>query len=107
MTRRVTAPAPATGGAGVAKGDPCPRCGGGDLVTIDVARRGGGRGRGLYCAGLYDRDRRRFLRPSCGFTDYLCAEAGAAPAEGLRAAANSSPGFQRGMAAVSATLYPT
>ena len=103
MTRRVAAPAPATDGARTVNGEACPRCGRGDLVAIDVARRG----RGLYCAGLYDRDRRRFLRPSCGFSDYLCVDAGAAPEEGSRAAANSSPGFQRGMAAVSATLYPT
>ena len=107
MTRPVTAPAPGNDGTGVANREPCPRCGRGDLVAIDVARRGGGRGRGLYCAGLYDRDRRRFLRPSCGYSDYLCAAEGAAPGEALRAAANSSPGFQRGMAAVSATLYPT
>jgi len=45
----------------------CPECGSGDLFTIEVARRDGGAWRGVYCAGEYDRDRRRFLRRSCGY----------------------------------------
>ena len=45
----------------------CPGCGSGDLFTIEVARREGGVWRGVYCAGEYDRDRRRFLRRSCGY----------------------------------------
>jgi hypothetical protein len=45
----------------------CPECGTGDLFTIEVARRDGGAWRGVYCAGAYDRDRRRFLRRSCGY----------------------------------------
>ena len=46
----------------------CPTCGSGDLFTIRIMRRDGGEGRGAYCAGLYDRDRRRFVRRSCGFS---------------------------------------
>jgi hypothetical protein len=45
----------------------CPECGSGDLFTIEVARRNGAVWRGVYCAGEYDRDRRRFLRRSCGY----------------------------------------
>jgi len=60
----------------------CPECGSGDLFTIEVARRDGGVWRGVYCAGQYDRDRRRFLRRSCGYAGAVvevrvaCAEAG-------------------------------
>jgi hypothetical protein len=45
----------------------CPECGSGDLFAIEVARRDGGVWRGAYCAGEYDRDRRRFVRRSCGY----------------------------------------
>ena len=45
----------------------CPECGSGDLFTIEVRHRDGGVWRGAYCAGEYDRDRRRFLRRSCGY----------------------------------------
>ena len=45
----------------------CPECGSGDLFTIEITRRDGGVWRGVYCAGEYDRDRRRFLRRSCGY----------------------------------------
>jgi uncharacterized protein (DUF983 family) len=47
----------------------CPECGSGDLFTIEVRHRDGGARRGVYCAGEYDRDRRRFLRRSCGYAD--------------------------------------
>ena len=45
----------------------CPACGSGDLFTIRIARRQGNVWRGVYCAGEYDHDRRRFLRRSCGY----------------------------------------
>jgi hypothetical protein len=45
----------------------CPGCGSGDLFTIEIARPQGTAWRGVYCAGEYDRDRRRFLRRSCGY----------------------------------------
>jgi len=45
----------------------CPGCGSGDLFTIEIARPQGIAWRGVYCAGEYDRDRRRFLRRSCGY----------------------------------------
>ena len=45
----------------------CPECGSGDLFAIEVARREGGVWRGTYCAGEYDRERRRFVRRSCGY----------------------------------------
>ena len=45
----------------------CPGCGSGDLFTIEIARPQGMAWRGVYCAGEYDRDRRRFLRRSCGY----------------------------------------
>ena len=61
--------ASASAAGAVADIDRCPRCGTGDLFRIEV---GGGRGdarRAAYCAGLYDRQRRRFLRRSCGFAE--------------------------------------
>ena len=61
----------------------CPGCGSGDLFTIEIARRQGMAWRGVYCAGEYDRDRRRFLRRSCGY-------AGAA-VEGVPVATESRP----------------
>jgi hypothetical protein len=54
----------------------CPRCGSGDLFVLEVARRGGQMSRAAYCAGFYDRNRRRFLRRSCGY-------AGGSPDDGV------------------------
>ncbi len=78
----------------------CPRCGSGDLFATEVARRDGGVARAAYCAGLYDRDRRRFLRRSCGYSGLLEV----ACSEDRRAASNSSPAFQRGRSGVCATV---
>ena len=47
----------------------CPECGSGDLYTTEIARRDRGAWRGVYCAGEYDRDRRKFLRRGCGYAD--------------------------------------
>ena len=70
--------------AGARPGDPaaprCPECGSGELFLIDVARRDGAVWRGAYCAGLYDRERRRFLSRSCGFAGPRAIDP-AAPAE--------------------------
>lgn len=60
----------------------CPECGSGDLFTIEVARRDGGVWRGAYCAGEYDRDRRRFLRRSCGYAG-ATVEVTVAPTDGV------------------------
>jgi len=57
----------------------CPVCGSGDLCSIRIARPRGEVWRGVYCAGVYDRDRGRILRRSCGY-------AGADPEEPLHAA---------------------
>jgi hypothetical protein len=46
----------------------CPCCGTGDLFLIAVTRGAGEVLRVGYCAGVYDRDRRRFLRRSCGYS---------------------------------------
>ena len=45
----------------------CPRCGSGELFRIDVTRPDNKVWQGAYCAGVYDRERRRFLRRSCGY----------------------------------------
>ena len=45
----------------------CPECGSGDLFLIEVTRRDGEAWRGAYCAGEYSRERRRFVRRSCGY----------------------------------------
>ncbi|HEU4402052.1 MAG TPA: hypothetical protein VFT43_08095 [Candidatus Polarisedimenticolia bacterium] len=45
----------------------CPRCDAGELLAIALTRRGGSVGRAVYCAGIYDRERRRFLRRGCGY----------------------------------------
>lgn len=47
----------------------CPACGDGDLFTATVARGASGDRPATvtYCAGSYDRGRRRFLRPGCGY----------------------------------------
>ena len=62
----MTAP-PAAARARDADRSRCPECGSGDLFTIEIGRLGGGVWRGVYCAGEYDHDRRRFLRRSCGY----------------------------------------
>jgi hypothetical protein len=59
----------------------CPECGSGDLFTIHVARRDGRAWRGVYCAGTYDRDRRRFMRRSCGYAGESVETAGGAAVE--------------------------
>ncbi|HKN47804.1 MAG TPA: hypothetical protein VJ144_07520 [Candidatus Polarisedimenticolia bacterium] len=66
MTRAL--PPQARGDEGQQDGPRCPRCGSGDLFSIEVARPAGGARRATYCAGLYDRDRRRFVRRSCGYS---------------------------------------
>ena len=45
----------------------CPRCGAGDLFPLAVRRRRGDVRLAAYCAGVYDRERRRFLRRGCGY----------------------------------------
>jgi hypothetical protein len=45
----------------------CPECGSGDLFTLAIRQRDGAAWCFVYCAGAYDRDRRRFLRRSCGY----------------------------------------
>jgi hypothetical protein len=60
----------------------CPGCSSGDLFTIEVARREGGVWRGVYCAGEYDRDRRRFLRRSCGYAGAVAEVGVTVPAPG-------------------------
>lgn len=57
-------PAPPAGEAGVPR---CPECGSGDLFLIEIARQDGDVWRGAYCAGEYNRERRRVVRRSCGY----------------------------------------
>jgi hypothetical protein len=57
--RRVAPPLRAAAGL-------CPACGQGDLFDLRITRRDG-EWRGVYCAGAYDHERRRFLRRSCGY----------------------------------------
>ncbi len=59
-----TLPAPGEHGSG---SRPCPRCGS-DLFVLEVNRGARGIAHATYCAGLYDRDRRRFVRRSCGYS---------------------------------------
>ena len=75
MSRSMPAPARAHA-PGEAGTEPprCPGCGSGDLVSIRLARPGGEVLRAGYCAGTYDRDRRRFLRRSCGYSGLPAAE---------------------------------
>lgn len=54
----------------------CPNCGSGDLFEIRLRRGPGRERRAAYCAGLYDRDRRRIVSRSCGYSE---GEAGAVP----------------------------
>ena len=46
----------------------CPRCGSGDLLTLAVGRRGTVASQAAFCAGLYDRERRRIVSRSCGYS---------------------------------------
>lgn len=63
MNRSLPPAAPA-GEAGVRR---CPGCGSGDLFLIEIARQDGDVWRGAYCAGEYNRERRRVVRRSCGY----------------------------------------
>jgi transposase len=45
----------------------CPECGSGDLFLIEITRQQGDVWRGAYCAGEYNRERRRVVRRSCGY----------------------------------------
>jgi hypothetical protein len=45
----------------------CPSCGSGDLCSVQIARPRGDVWKGVYCAGEYDRERRRVLRRGCGY----------------------------------------
>lgn len=47
----------------------CPNCGSGDLFDIRLRRSQGGERRAAYCAGLYDRTRRRIVSRSCGYSE--------------------------------------
>ena len=47
----------------------CPNCGSGDLFEIRLRRSQGRDRRAAYCAGLYDRDRRRIINRSCGYSE--------------------------------------
>jgi hypothetical protein len=47
----------------------CPNCGSGDLFEIRLRRPAGGERRAAYCAGLYDRQRRRIVSRSCGYSE--------------------------------------
>lgn len=46
----------------------CPACGQGDLFSALVARSGGDAYRAVYCAGSYDRDRRKYVARGCGYS---------------------------------------
>ena len=39
-------------------------------MRMSVGRRGGAAAEVEYCAGLYDRERRRYLRRACGYTGF-------------------------------------
>ena len=45
----------------------CPRCGDGELVDALVSRPAGMALWAVYCAGIFDRSRRRLARRSCGY----------------------------------------
>ena len=47
----------------------CPNCGSGDLFEIRLRRATGGERQAAYCAGLYDRRRRRLVSRSCGYSE--------------------------------------
>ena len=116
------APAPIPRDTSIAEPSRCPACGSGLLLTISVFRRDRGVWRAACCAGLYDRRRRQVVRRSCGWSGDADPDAVAPPAAGParrgddqrdseplgpaaaeRAAANSSPGFQRGIVPASET----
>jgi hypothetical protein len=46
----------------------CPRCGVGDLLRARLQRGPGRESTFDYCAGRYDRARRRFAPPGCGYS---------------------------------------
>jgi hypothetical protein len=62
-------PFPSSGAQGRASetGPRCPRCGQGDLVDalLGIDPRAGVWT--FYCAGVYDRERRRLVQRSCGY----------------------------------------
>jgi hypothetical protein len=93
-------PFPSSGAqGGVSSGSArCPRCGLGELVDALVGLGPAPGVWAFYCAGVYDRERRRLVQRSCGYLG-----AGGA----FRAAANSSPEFHSGGRASSATRQPT
>ena len=47
----------------------CPNCGSGDLFDLRLRRTQGQERRAAYCAGLYDRNRRRIVSRSCGYSE--------------------------------------
>jgi hypothetical protein len=67
MARRPPPAGDPTAGPDAAGVRTCPRCGA-DLFILEVSRGARGPARATYCAGLYDRDRRRFVRRSCGYS---------------------------------------
>ncbi len=79
MARAV--PPPAEGAQPGGDHPRCPRCGSGDLLSIEVSRQQGAARQAAYCAGLYDRDRRRFVRRSCGYAGLLPEDGATVPAE--------------------------
>lgn len=76
----------------------CPRCGDGELVDALVSRPEGMALWAVYCAGVFDRSRRRLARRSCGYLGGTAAD--------LRAGANSSDGSSAGGVSVSAMRQP-
>lgn len=79
MGRSLPPAAPARG-AGAPR---CPECGSGDLFLIEVTRRDGEVWRGAYCAGEYNRERRRFVRRSCGYAGESRREENAPPPDAV------------------------
>jgi hypothetical protein len=61
----------------------CPECGSGDLFLIEVARKDGNIWHGAYCAGEYNRERRRVVRRSCGYAGECRRTDEALPADAL------------------------
>jgi hypothetical protein len=76
----------------------CPRCGDGELVDALVSRPAGMALWAVYCAGVFDRTRRRLARRSCGYLGGMAAD--------RRAGANSSSGSSAGGVSVSAMRQP-